>query len=229
MTEKRIKCLQVYFENEIKPWEVPAFRGAVIATAGKEHILFHNHEKDKFRYSYPLIQYKQIQGKPMIMSLGEGIDEVHHFFEKMQIGIMLGDRPYELKISNIFLQQQIMQVSDKLWDYHIDNWLALNNDNYIKFKSLLSLKEKLEILQKTLIGNILSFAKGIDWTIDKEIKLFITDLHGSSPITYKGQKLLAFFADFKTNVYLPNFIGLGKGASTGFGVVKRRRRVNSIP
>ncbi len=48
----------------------------------------------------------------MLMSLGEGIDEVHHFFEKMQVGIMLA-MPYELKISNIFLQQQIMQVSDK--------------------------------------------------------------------------------------------------------------------
>jgi len=221
MVIKKIRLLKVYFENIIQPWEVPAFRGAVISTAGKENILFHNHEKDKFRYSYPLIQYKQIKGKPMIMSLDEGVDEIHHFFENMQLGIMLGNRPYELKISDLHLNQQIMQVWDKLWDYRIDNWLALNQENYKKFQNLLILKEKIEMLQRTLIGNIISFAKGIDWTIDKEIKLYITDIRGPRGIKYKEQKLLSFSVDFRTNVYLPNYLGIGKGASTGFGIVRQ--------
>ena len=69
---KKIRYLEVTFENDIEPWEVPAFRGAIIATAGKEHVLFHNHDDDKFRYSYPLIQYKQIRKKP---DAGRGRDK----------------------------------------------------------------------------------------------------------------------------------------------------------
>ena len=223
MTFKKIRLLTVQFENDIQPWEVPAFRGAVIATAGNQHVLFHNHEKEKFRYSYPLIQYKQVRNKPMIMSLDEGVDEIHHFFENMQMGLMLGERPYELKIANLHLNQQVMQVWDRLWDYRIDNWLALNEENYAKYRGLESLADKIDLLERTLTGNIISFAKGIGWTIENEVKLAITSMREPRLVTYKGQRLMGFSVDFKTNVYLPNYLGLGKGCSTGFGVVQRKR------
>ncbi|MBK9290677.1 MAG: hypothetical protein IPM52_03460 [Bacteroidetes bacterium] len=223
MSFKKIRLLQVQFENDIHPWEVPAFRGAVIATAGREHVLFHNHLKESYRYSYPLIQYKQVRNKPMIMSLDEGVDEIHHFFEHMQLGLFLGERPYELKISNLHLNQQTMQVWDKLWDYRIDNWLALNSENYQRYQEMDGLAEKIDLLQRTLTGNIISFAKGIDWTIEKPVKLFITNMREPRLVTYKGQKLMGFSVDFRTNVFLPNYLGLGKGASTGFGVVQRKR------
>lgn len=148
----------------------------------------------------------------MIMSLDEGVDEIHHFFENMQLGIILGERPYEMKISNLYLNQQVMQVWDKMWEYRIDNWLALNSENYRKYQTLEGLNENLDMLSKTMVGNILSFAKGIGWTIDKEIKLLITRLEDPKLVTYKGQKLMAFCVTFKTNVYLPNYLGLGKGA-----------------
>ena len=57
---KKVRILDVSFENEIRSWEVPVFRGAIIATAGRDHTLFHNHKDEGFRYAYPLIQYKRI-------------------------------------------------------------------------------------------------------------------------------------------------------------------------
>lgn len=224
MALKKIRVLQVLFENEIQPWEVPAFRGAVIATAGKQHILFHNHKDDKYLYSYPLIQYKQINRKPMLMSIDQGIEEIHHFFEKMQLGILLGDRPYELKIDQLNMNQFTMQVWDKMWEFRIQNWLALNKENYEKYQALESMIDKIQQLESTLKGNILSFAKGIDWSIDKEIKLQIKNMHEPRTISYKGNKLSAFNLVFSTNVFLPNYIGLGKGASSGFGVIVKMSR-----
>lgn len=224
MSLKKIRILQVVFENEIQPWEVAAFRGAVIATAGKQHVLFHNHKDDKFLYSYPLIQYKQVDRKPMLMSIDQGIEEIHHFFEKMQMGIMLGDRQYELKIDKLNMNQFNMQVWDKMWEYRIQNWLALNKENYVKYQSLESMVDKIQQLESTLKGNILSFAKGIDWSIEKEIKLQIKNMQEPRSISYKGNKLTAFNLVFSTNVFLPNFIGLGKGASSGFGVIVKISR-----
>lgn len=221
---KKIRILLVQFENEIQPWEVPSFRGAVIATAGKQHILFHNHKDDKYLYSYPLIQYKQINRKPMLMSIDQGIEEIHHFFEKMQLGILLGDRPYELKIDQLNMNQFTMQVWDKMWDFRIQNWLALNKENYEKYQAHGTMIDKIQHLESTLKGNILSFAKGIDWSIDKEIKLQIKNMHEPRTISYKGNKLSAFNLVFSTNVFLPNYIGLGKGASSGFGVIVKISR-----
>ena len=39
---------------------------------------------------------------------------------------------------------------------------------------------------------------------------------------YKGTKLMAFDAEFRSNVSLPDFVGLRKGVSLGMGTVVRR-------
>jgi hypothetical protein len=35
---------------------------------------------------------------------------------------------------------------------------------------------------------------------------------------------MGFNVNFKTNLFLPNFIGLGKGVSKGYGVVLQERK-----
>lgn len=39
---------------------------------------------------------------------------------------------------------------------------------------------------------------------------------------YKGVKVLSFGIGFKTDLSLPEWIGLGKGNSVGWGVLRRR-------
>ena len=60
-------------------------------TAGRENTLFHNHLGKDYRFSYPLIQYKRIRKKPHLFCIEDGVDEVHHFFENKQEGLMLGE------------------------------------------------------------------------------------------------------------------------------------------
>ncbi len=83
--------------------------------------------------------------------------------------------------------------------------------------------EKIVFLEKILTANILSFAKGIDITINKNIECKIINIQEPYLITYKNTKLMAFNLEFKTNVYLPNFIGLGKSSSVGNGIVTAKQ------
>ena len=221
---KKIRLLDITFENEITPWEIPAFRGAVMATAGHSHILFHNHQGDGYRFGYPMIQYKRIRIKPHLVCIEEGVDEVHHFFENKQEGLMLGNRPYELRVDEIRLNRFTMQVWDRNFSYFMQDWLPLNQDNYRQFKDLKSEIDQFEFLEKILRGNILSFAKGIGWLVDKEIKVRIGEILRVNIITVKGVKREAYTLRFSTNVFIPNHIGLGKNASLGFGVVWEERR-----
>jgi hypothetical protein len=218
---KKIRILYIEFENDIASYEISAFRSAVVQIAGNENIIFHNHLKKSFRYSYPLIQYKQINKHPVIICIDEGVEEIHHFFEKKQIGIILGKREYELKILKLNLNQFIMQVWDKTFYYHLRNWLPLNQKNYSEFKKIDNEIEQIEYLEKILTGNILSFARGIEWEIDKKIQLRINKINDKKIITVKKVKREAYTIDFSTNVFIPNHIGLGKNASVGFGIVKQ--------
>ena len=49
----KLLTIIIQFENEIEAKAIPFFRGAVIASLDEKNILFHNHDEDKLRYSYP--------------------------------------------------------------------------------------------------------------------------------------------------------------------------------
>jgi hypothetical protein len=74
MNSNKLKIWTIFFYNEISPEEISAFRGAIIANSGSESLLFHNHDTDeRFRYRYPLIQYKRIHRKAAIICVGVGL------------------------------------------------------------------------------------------------------------------------------------------------------------
>jgi hypothetical protein len=40
-------------------------------------------------------------------------------------------------------------------------------------------------------------------------------------IKFKGKEIIGFLGNFQVNFYLPDYIGLGKSVSRGFGTIKR--------
>jgi hypothetical protein len=217
---KKIRYLDIGFEEEIKPWELGFFRGAVIQLAGKQNILFHNHDKDKYRYSYPLIQYKRIDHRPHITCINEGVEEIHNFFEKKQEGIVLGNRPYNLIVNDINLKHFTMQAWDSQFRYYLQEWMPINSKNLSVFMDLKSEQAKKDFFKPILVGNILSMAKGLDWYVEKEIEVKIDHIKGIRTIRTKGVEMFVVTLTFLSNVSLPTGIGLGKNAGTGHGVIR---------
>ena len=104
------------------------------------------------------------------------------------------------------------------------NWLALNQDNYEKYLQLGDKLDELLFLENILKANILSFAKGVKWEVEKNISLRIDAVLSTKVVPYKQQKLVAFDIRFRTNAFLPDFVGLGKGVSLGFGTVSQIKK-----
>ena len=221
---KQIRYLTIRFDTEIKQYEIPAFRGAIAEKAGREHISFHNHLGDSaYVYRYPVIQYKRIGTNPAIVCVDQGVDEIHHFFNNRSWDILLGERPMTLKVKDLRLQQYTLQVWEHTFSFRIKDWLALNQENYLRFQNTPGEAEQLAMLEKILVSNILSLAKGVEWFIEKPVRVQIRFLSTPRLVRFKEQLLTAFDAELETNVFLPDFIGLGKGVSHGFGVMTRRR------
>lgn len=219
---KRIRYLKIEFDGQLKSFEIPAFRGAVVKKTGLENELFHNHKgQEGYHYRYPLIQYKTLWKHPSLLCLNQGVDEVHKFFENRDWSIELSGKKLDLKVNRLDLNRFNLQVWNKTFNYSLRNWIGLNQKNHDQYLKIESLEERIRFLEKKLVGNILAFAKGIDWHVDKQINLKITELNDIRPARVKDQKLIGFNLLFKTNVFLPNFIGLGKRVSHGYGVVKQ--------
>ncbi|MCS7004321.1 MAG: CRISPR-associated endonuclease Cas6 [Cytophagales bacterium] len=59
------------------------------------------------------------------------------------------------------------------WDKNkASNWIALNQDNK-EYQKLGRSAEQIQFLEKKLIENILNFAKGLNWNVEKNINCII--------------------------------------------------------
>ncbi len=224
---KQIRVLTIVFEPEIKGGQIRKFRGAIINKVGRDCILFHNHLDDKeYNHHYPLIQYKRINHHATIVCIDQGVDEIYRLFSQPDWRVKIGDMETELKIKQLKVNKYTMNVWDKLFEYRIFNWLALNSKNYKLYQNEQSLAGKIRILEQVLTSNILSFAKGINWTIprDSKIQVNIKNIVDKKVVEFRGSLYSAFDVDFSTNVFLPEHISLGKAASHGFGMVRRLRK-----
>ena len=221
---KRLKYLRVEFEGDIRPYEIPAFRGAVVDKVGKEHDVFHNHHKPNgFMYRYPLVQYKSIRKQPSLLCIDAGVEEIHHFFQNKDWSLDISGRTLNMSISRLDMKQYNLQAWDKLFHYNIRNWIALSQESYRDYQAFENLADRIRFLETKLVGNMLSFAKGVDWHVDKQVEAHIKELRDPRWVSLKGKKVLGFNLDFTSNVFLPNYIGLGKSVSLGYGTVVQRK------
>ncbi len=221
----QIPILIVRFKNPLESYEIPSFRGAIIQATSEsgDNLLFHNHDGDKLRYAYPLIQYKTIQHKAAILCVKDGTEQIGNFFANNKGVINIQNRQLELEIDKITTTNYNIQLWDDTFYYRINNWQALNSDNYEKYQLLEGVVAKCAFLEKILIGNILSFLKGVGIHIENQLKCEITSLSDPKIIKVKNMKLNCFNIEFKTNISLPDYIGIGKHSSLGLGILTQKK------
>lgn len=221
----KLRYLRVQFSQAIFPYDIPKFRAAVIEKTERISSLFHNHVGDKqVLYRYPLIQYKVAHRKASIVCLSEGADDIYHLLQHRDLDLRIGNQIQPFAVEDLQLHYHQVQAWQHQFHYSLLNWMALNQKHHQRFKALEGDDQaQIELLTSILRGNILAFAKGINWWVEEEIKVKITEIKAmhTRPIHKNYKDSLTFDLNFKTNVSLPDFIGLGKRVSIGFGIVKR--------
>ena len=187
------------------------------ATKFNEYILLHHHiNVDKFLYKYPLVQYKIINGTPMILGINEGVEVLKEIYDQYT-EIKLGDSVYTIMERGITVKSEDFGLSEKFHSYEfLTPWFALNQQNYRKYYGSTRDEQRL-LLQRTLIGNLLSISKTLDYTVPDEIKVDVEIRPKKSRL--KNTTMVGFLGKFIVNFTLPDYIGLGKSVSRGFGTI----------
>ena len=76
------------------------------------------------------------------------------------------------------------------------------------------------LFEKILIGNILSMSKSLGYVVDDKIRLKARLNENGTARVKDGVELMAFLGDFETNFMIPEFWGIGKFSSRGYGTVR---------
>jgi len=213
-----IQTLTLILKTEVPVREGPEKLRGYIGDRFKEYSILHQHEANgNHQYKYPRVQYKIIEGTPIILGIEEGATVLKDIYEFL-VELKLGNSFYQIEEKRIIEKKQKFGQAESFQQYRtLAPWLALNENNYqIYLQS--SSKERVELLQRILVGNLLSVSKSFDYVVVDQIKVK-TKLSPTS-ILLKGIPFTGFEGEFQTNFYIPEYFGLGKSVSRGFGTVR---------
>ena len=213
MNDKRIKICHAILDfdsdKNVTPVQLRGFLAHLFVNISE----FHHHSDNS--YHYPLIQYKRIDKKLAVIGIGEFADVV---FDKMSDLDHITTQDQKTSLTNIELQNTTYYPKEVTSKYKFTSpWIALNKENYVKY-SLLAKKDQKQFLEKILVGNILSMLKGIEIFTDQKITVKINN-YKSITTTVHQNKFVGFFCEWYSSITLPEYCGLGKSISKGFGVV----------
>lgn len=188
-----------------------------IGNTFKDYPLLHNHYcNDNHLLTYPLVQYKIINGDVVILGIEEGGDVLKEISSDLNI-LKLNK---EYKITEKILSEKEVDVKPSSEEKHykfVTPWLGLNQKNYSKYNELYGWKDKKNFLNNILVGNLLSMSKGLGIIVNK--RLHVKSHFEIKQVKYKSVIFNGFVGEFMVHYDIPDFFGLGKGVSHGFGTV----------
>lgn len=219
-----IQLVTALMETGISSAEIPYLRGTMIRLSG-DNPLFHNHHADGFHYVYPLVQYRQIDGCAAVVGINRGAEALQRLFLQEENGgfsLQLGNRKAKVEAVTVRSEQVRMSCEkDVSYTYSVTRWLPLNSENYHTYQQQESLVDRIRMLEKILVGNILSFAKGVGIFFETPVECRILQLESTGLTKYKEVELMSFSVVFRCNVRLPELVGLGKAVSLNHGIINR--------
>ena len=184
-----------------------------------DYTLIHHHlNGGKLIYKTPLIQYKVFKGKPLVIGINEGGDVLRKIYEDLD-SLKVDSYEYEIKEKTIVIRTDDFEATDTPIIYSfLTPWLALNEENYEKYCSLNTWDERKRLLERILVGNIISVSKSVGYTIAMPINAEIIKIKEVNT-KLKGNPMIGFVGRFSINFKIPPYWGIGKSVSRGFGTI----------
>lgn len=188
------------------------------------HPLFHNHYPDGrsiYRSRGAPFQFKVINDEVCILAINQGVDFARSFQwpNIMRISLGRNGMAIELELTSKIEKEATFRQADMRCYRSISPYIALNQH---KHKTYLSLPayERRKVIEKGLADHVLTAAKWSGITVNHWIETNLIQVRTRIPIRIKhGLFFVPFDVMFECNTEIPNYIGIGKFVSRGYGTV----------
>ncbi|HAD11925.1 MAG TPA: hypothetical protein DCF33_05750, partial [Saprospirales bacterium] len=211
-TEKTLEITRLRLGLHLPAERIALLRKTVSAIAGETDDLLHNHaSREKVIYRYPLIQYKSVEDNALILGVGsQGRQSLENLMTKPDF-------------KAIFLENSILEVETDTYTikstpsipYRLHHYIALNSSNLRQWQEQNSLPARAALLERCITGHILKFCSAVQWLLPpKSLKVELLDFRLDHTHAFNNP-FLAFEVPCRSNISLPDHIGLGKAVSHG--------------
>lgn len=182
----------------------------------------------RYRYAYPLVQYKVLNNVPTLVGLNEGATLLAQLFLQIrEISIDTDEASgytYPVLNKHIRHEQATLGIADDLIEYRFQTlWMPLNQENHRDYRANTPEQQQAQ-LKRLLTSQLLGLFRTAGLWLHPHERILVRPTLRERTTQFKNQTMLAFSGGFLANVVLPDGLGLGKAVSRGFGVVLREER-----
>jgi len=209
--------------------QVNIFRGNVLREY-HDNDLFHNHNKDEKgspSNKYSLVQYRVKDKKCYILLLTEKpFENISHWM--MNGYLKIDNKTYHSKDCNFKNLHDDIIETDEEHDYVFQTpYLPLNSNNYKDYQKLDNPQDKIKFINNRIHSHILGMCSALGYRLKNKIDAkfyFTNDSKLKEKIYPFKDKInqLGVMGGFKTNLYIPNDLAIGKSVSFGYGWLKEK-------
>jgi hypothetical protein len=189
-----------------------------------EYTTLHKDSTTAFIHRYPVVQCKLIKSMLIVIGISQGADLLQEISGgKKELGT--GENTCAISGRDQEIRNEVFTISDKIHTYEfLTPWLALNQQNAKKFYDLKGKPERDAFMQKILTGNLNTLAKSIDYDLPAPLTC-------ESRVRFKRERIqrenvMVFLGTFKTNLHIPDYLGIGQSVSSGFGTIRSTSTVS---
>lgn len=215
VTEYRLRL-----ERPLQQSEAPQLRGFFGRRFEKAVLLHHHCADGTLLYRYPRVQFKVLRSMAVLLGMGEGAS----LLEQLWLEV---DKATLARVSLTVLEVRIrrrrseLACSPEALEYRfVTPWLALSQKNYRAYRRAEGSSQRARLLQRVLVGNVLSISKSFGYEVRQKLEADCGRLR-SIRTSLKGTPMVGFLGRFRLNFNLPDLAGCGKSVSRGFGTVVR--------
>ncbi len=210
-----LHLLKVWFDMAIKHRDLPVFRSALQQG---------NSPAPTLAGAYPLIQYKtrfyEGRQRAMMIVIGDKIIELKEQLSVHSPKISINGKEQVLAVAGSKLLPFPLRTDKGYHTYHLFNYQVFNAEQYAHYLKLESTTDQMAFLQQALFQDLTTFIEGVGWSLDPPMKIRSLQVLQLKSMIYKEEQVSCFDLRFRTNLWIPEHIGLGRGVDLGFGVLR---------
>jgi hypothetical protein len=220
---EKIPIIVAKFANEIQHKDISAFRIALLDYLLLKGCNLNNYSKkiDESSYAYPLIQIKRIKNKATLFAIAEGTKHISYFIKASDFECFFKENNEKIMLESIKEDKCDMKIVENCYSYSIRRYLPFNTESKERYNKIITRSNKKLFLENMLVANIKNFSESIGVEFDDKIVVMIDSITETGVKFYRRLSYDSFDISFRSNISIPNYAGLGKIVSHGFGLVVR--------
>jgi hypothetical protein len=208
-------CLEPEHPLRFSPDDLRTFLNKNLA----EYSALHKEDAAGSLHRYPVLQCKQVKGDLMAIGISQGagcLRELTH--DKATLGA--GESACRITSRDPAVRSELFGITETPGTYEFQTpWLALNQQHAKKFYDLNGKPQRDAFMHTLLTTQLNTLAKSLDYEMTSPVSC-------EAKVRFKRERIerenvMVFLGKFRTNLHIPDYLGIGRSVSQGYGTIKR--------